>query len=97
MGDVPVLKPREAERPGGTHMGSVVLELQKEALDRDTAVSDLLRKAMVLARKLKIREFEAGIATSLVVTPATRTTSRRLAGHVKVFNRVRLELSARAL
>jgi len=40
-------------------VGSVVLELQREALDRQVRVSDLLRKALVVARKLGLREFQA--------------------------------------
>lgn len=39
-------------------MSSVILDLQKEALDKDISVNDLLRKAYVVARKLKIDEFE---------------------------------------
>ena len=39
-------------------MSSVVVELQREALDRAVRVSDLLRKALVVARKLGLREFQ---------------------------------------
>jgi len=39
-------------------LSSVILDLQKEALDKDISVNDLLRKAYVVARKLKIDEFE---------------------------------------
>jgi hypothetical protein len=71
-------------------MGPIVLELQKEALDREIAVSDLLRKAMVVARKLKIREFETWIGNELAgYSGDAREVPeyRRLTGQVKVFNR----------
>lgn len=42
-------------------MSSIVLELQRDALDREVAVSDLLRKALVVARKLKIEEIQEWI------------------------------------
>ena len=34
-------------------MESIVIELQRNALDRDVSVADLLRKALVVARKLQ--------------------------------------------
>ncbi len=46
-------------------MKSIVLELQREALDRNVAVSDLLRKALVVARKLGIAEFETWTSKEL--------------------------------
>lgn len=39
-------------------MDSIVLELQSEAMDSDTKISDLLRKSIVIARKLGIKDFE---------------------------------------
>ncbi|MBI0576761.1 hypothetical protein IEC97_05275 [Neobacillus cucumis] len=39
-------------------MNSIVIELQREAMDSSSNVSDLLRKSLVVARKLKIKEFE---------------------------------------
>lgn len=39
-------------------MDSIILELQKEAYDAGSSVSDLLRKAYVVARKLKVKDFE---------------------------------------
>jgi hypothetical protein len=71
-------------------MGAIVLELQKEALDRKVPVSDLLRKAMVVARKLKVRELEKWIGNELggYTGDADEVPSyRRLTGQVKVFNR----------
>jgi AbiTii-like protein len=39
-------------------MSSIVVELQREALDSHVRISDLLRKALVVARKLGIQEFQ---------------------------------------
>ena len=46
-------------------MGSVVLELQRDALDQTIRVSDLLRKALVVARKLGLHEFQNWIDAEL--------------------------------
>lgn len=46
-------------------MSSIVLELQRDALGRSVPISDLLRKALVVARKLKISEFESWINNEL--------------------------------
>src|SRR5262245_49927898 len=46
-------------------MSSVVLELQQEALDRKAPVSGLLRKALVVARKLGLQDFEAWVSKEL--------------------------------
>jgi hypothetical protein len=39
-------------------MDSIVLELQRDALNKQISISDLLRKAYVVARKLGVSEFE---------------------------------------
>lgn len=44
---------------------SLVLELQKEALDQEISVSHLLRKALVVARKLKLSDFQEWIEAEL--------------------------------
>lgn len=46
-------------------MKGIVSELQSEALDTSVRVSDLLRKALLVARKLKVPEFEAWILSEL--------------------------------
>lgn len=46
-------------------MSSIVLELQRGALNSDIRVSDLLRKAFVVARKLNVNEFEKWILLEL--------------------------------
>ncbi len=44
---------------------SIVLELQRDALNREVPISDLLRKAFVVAKKLKITEFENWVTHEL--------------------------------
>ena len=39
-------------------MAGIVLELQKEAMDETISIEELLRKAYLVARKLKLRDFE---------------------------------------
>jgi len=46
-------------------MDSIVLELQKEAMDSSIDLSELLRKAYFVAKKLKIKEFEEWISNEL--------------------------------
>ncbi|MEH2359824.1 AbiTii domain-containing protein [Nostoc sp.] len=46
-------------------MNSIVLELQKDALDSSISVLSLLRKAYVVARKLNIRQFKEWIDLEL--------------------------------
>lgn len=46
-------------------MSSVVIELQRDALDRNVSITDLLRKSLVVARKLKIYEFEKWVSSEL--------------------------------
>ncbi|MEH7131245.1 hypothetical protein V7103_24010 [Neobacillus drentensis] len=46
-------------------MGSIVQELQMDAMSSTSNISDLLRKSMVVARKLKITEFEQWVIQEL--------------------------------
>lgn len=46
-------------------MSSIVLELQGEALDQNVSISGLLRKALVVAKKLNISEFESWVNNEL--------------------------------
>ena len=39
-------------------MSGIVLELQREALDETVSTESLLRKAYLVAKKLKLEEFE---------------------------------------
>lgn len=68
-------------------MSSLVLDLQKEAMDSEVETSGLLRKAYVVARKLKIKEFEEWIELELngyigIEIPPYR----RVRGQVKYLN-----------
>ena len=44
---------------------SIVLELQREAIDSEVPVTDLLRKALVVSKKLSIKEFEEWVQLEL--------------------------------
>lgn len=46
-------------------MSSIVLELQRDALNQDVSVSSLLRKALVVAKKLKVKVFEHWISLEM--------------------------------
>jgi len=69
-------------------MKSIVLELQRDALNKDTLVTDLLRKAFVVARKLKINEFENWISKELEGYSDNSEIPgyREIAGEVKGWN-----------
>lgn len=69
-------------------MTGIILELQKEALDSKGRISDLLRKALLVARKLKQPEIEAWILSELNGYPdkADFPPYRQMVGEVKSFN-----------
>jgi hypothetical protein len=70
-------------------LSSVVLELQRDALDRTVPISDLLRKALVVARKLKISEFESWINNELNGYEKTEDIPKQyrlVRGSVKAWN-----------
>lgn len=46
-------------------MGSIVLELQRETMESNTNTVTLLRKALFVARKLKVKQFEEWISLEL--------------------------------
>lgn len=50
---------------GVEEVASAIIQLQQEALDRMVRVSDLLRKALVVARKLELSEFQQWIEQEL--------------------------------
>ena len=39
-------------------MGGIVIELQREALDEKNSIESLIRKAYLVAKKLKLKEFD---------------------------------------
>ncbi|WP_342066944.1 hypothetical protein [Achromobacter kerstersii] len=68
---------------------ALVLELQREAISKDGSVADLLRLALVVARKLSVTEFEQWIQAELngykdggVSAP----TYRKITGTLKCWN-----------
>lgn len=70
-------------------MSGLVLELQRDALDKGVDVSSLLRKALVVSKKLAITEIEAWISEELAGYPAAEDAIpayREVTGEVKVFN-----------
>jgi len=69
-------------------MKSVVVELQHDALNRDIPITDLCRKAYVVARKLRITEFEEWLKGELdgYSDNANIPEYREVTGEVKAWN-----------
>ena len=69
-------------------MTSLVLELQRDALDKSVRIGDLLRKALVVARKLKVTDTVEWISNELNGYPegAEVPEYRKLRGELKVHN-----------
>lgn len=69
-------------------MGSLVLELQKDGMDSSMKVSDLLRKAYVVAKKLKIEKFAKWIDFELngYTDSSVLPDYRHVNGQVKAHN-----------
>jgi hypothetical protein len=68
-------------------MPPIVLQLQQEALDRNILVSDLLRKALVIARKLGLVEFQAWVESELSGYRGKATPDyREVSGDVRGWN-----------
>lgn len=69
-------------------MMPLVLQLQQDALNREVPVTDLLRKALVVARKLKLPEFESWIRRELegYQPDAEFPPYRKMRGQVRGWN-----------
>lgn len=68
-------------------MVSLVLELQRDALDKSVPTADLLRKALVVARKLKVTDIVEWIGYELNGYDGAEVPEyRKLRGELKVFN-----------
>ena len=67
-------------------MSSVIIELQKEAMDKSIKTSDLLRKSYIVARKLKLDEFLAWIEVELNGYSAEVPDYRMAKGQIKGWN-----------
>ena len=73
-------------------MGSIVLDLQQEALDRNCRVSDLLRRALAVAHKLNLPEFKTWISNELNGydgAAADVPSYRKVQGQIKARNQFR--------
>ncbi|CAI8824976.1 hypothetical protein [Pseudomonas sp. IT-P395] len=68
-------------------MDSLVLELQSDVLDRTIHLPDLLRKALLVSRKLKIKDIEEWLNDELNGYEARSVPSYRIiTGELKAFN-----------
>jgi hypothetical protein len=69
-------------------MSGLVEELQKDATESAVPLPDLLRKALVVARKLGIKDFEEWISHELNGYPADVDVPiyRYMTGEIKAFN-----------
>lgn len=71
-------------------MSGIVIELQRDALDKSIHTSDLLRKALLVARKLKITEIESWLQLELNGYTDANIESfpayRWITGEIKSFN-----------
>ena len=67
----------------------IVLELQKQAIDENTSLEELLRKAFLVSRKLKLNEFENWIRQEQNGYSGKVPDYRILNGEMKAWNPVR--------
>lgn len=68
-------------------MDSLVLGLQKDVLDRSIHITDLLRKALLVSRKLKIQDIESWLNSELNgYTEKEIPDYRVVYGELKAFN-----------
>jgi len=67
-------------------MSSVIVELQREALNKKIRVSDLLRKALVVSRKLKLSEFQEWIENELNGYSSMVPEYRMIKGQIRGWN-----------
>jgi hypothetical protein len=70
-------------------MNALTLELQRDSMDSSVALTDLLRKALVVARKLKIAEFQRWVECELNGYRgafAEIPTYREVRGDIKAWN-----------
>jgi hypothetical protein len=71
-------------------MNGIVLELQKEAMDKNADIESLLRKSYVIARKLKLPEFQEWIQCEQEGYGGKETPEyRMIQGQLKALNPVR--------
>lgn len=67
-------------------MNGIVLELQKEALDEMTSIESLLRKAYLVAKKLKLKDFEEWLNQEQNGYTKKPPEYRKVRGEIKAWN-----------
>lgn len=67
-------------------MAGIVIELQAEALDDSVDIETLLRKAYLVARKLKLKEFEEWISDEQNGYKIDIPDYRSISGQIKAWN-----------
>ncbi len=68
-------------------MSGLVLELQRDALNPSVSTLDILRKALVVARKLNLKDFEHWIKLELDGYPSEDVPDyRRTQGQLRAWN-----------
>ena len=71
-------------------MGGIVLELQREAMDKTTDVESLLRRAFLIAKKLKLEKFEDWIRNEQNGYEKNKIPNYRyVKGELKAWNPIR--------
>lgn len=71
---------------GGVQLKGIVIELEKEALNEKASVESLLRKAYLVARKLKLEEFEEWINNEQNGYKGNAPDYRMINGEYKAWN-----------
>lgn len=67
-------------------MSGIVIELEKEALDENVIIESLMRKAYLVAKKLKLKEFEEWIIQEQNGYKKEIPDYRNISGEIKAFN-----------
>ena len=67
-------------------MSGIVLELQREALDETVSTESLLRKAYLVAKKLKLEEFEDWLSQEQNGYVGQIPEYRSIRGEIKAWN-----------
>ena len=67
-------------------MGGIVIELQREALDEKISIESLIRKAYLVAKKLKLKEFEEWLNQEQNGYKNEIPEYRNITGEIKAWN-----------
>lgn len=67
-------------------MGGIVIELQREALDEKISIESLIRKAYLVAKKLKLKEFEKWLNQEQNGYKKEIPEYRNITGEIKAWN-----------